>query len=163
MTSPNPAGSVRRRGTATGTSTLAAIVLVVVCGSPGYVGWAEANTDPLSASGWFLRLLAWPSWRFDADRPMDSLLTDGLRPLLVVVLTMALIRLLPGAPTTGALGQVFAAWAGYVFAAGFAALLSSPFGVDASLFGAMQATGTGATYGFFAGWIVGVASLGGRA
>ncbi|MEU4566374.1 hypothetical protein [Micromonospora sp. NPDC023956] len=160
------AGVDRRRSTATGTGTLAALVLVGVCGSPAYVRWAGDSTDPNSASGWFLRLLAWPSWRFDSDRPVETLFTDGLRALLVVVLAAILLYLLPGpqtAPAAGLFSQLFSGWGAYVFAAGFAALLSALFGADSSLFVAVQAAGTGAAYGFFAGWIIGVASLGGRA
>ncbi|SCL40037.1 hypothetical protein GA0074692_5572 [Micromonospora pallida] len=159
-------GVDRRRSTATGTGTLAVLVLVGVGGSPGYTGWAEANTDPNSAAGWFLRLLAWPSWRFDSDRPMETLFTDGLRALLLVVLAAVLLYLLPGpqsAPAAGLLSQLFSGWGAYVFAAGFAALLSALLGAESSLFAAVQSAGTGAAYGFFAGWIIGVASLGGRA
>lgn len=160
------AGVDRHRSTATGTGTLAALVLVAVCGSSGYTRWAERSTDPNSASGWFLRLLAWPAWRWDSAAPLETLFTDGLRALLLVVLAAVLLYLLPGpqsAPAAGLLSQFFSGWGAYVFAAGFAAVLSVLFGSDASLFAAFQAAGTGAAYGFFAGWIVGVASLGGRA
>ena len=44
-----------------------------------------------------------------------------------------------------------------------AALLAALLGPDPSLLGALQAAGTGAGYGFFTGWIIGIASLGGRA
>lgn len=165
MPSTNRTG-LDARSTATGTGTLAALVLVAVCGSTGYARWAEANTDPNGALGWFLRLLAWPTWRFDPDAPVETLFTDGLRALLLLVLTAALLYLLPGpqsAPASSLLSQFFSGWGAYVFAAGFAAVLSTLLGADASLFAAFQAAGTGAAYGFFAGWIVGAASLGGRA
>lgn len=160
------AGVDRHRGTATGTGTLAALVLVAVCGSSGYTRWAERSTDPDSAGGWFLRLLAWPTWRWDSTSPVETLFTEGLRALLLIVLTGVLLYLLPGpqsAPATGLLSQFFSGWGAYVFAAGFAAVLGTLLGRDPSLFAAFQAAGTGAAYGFFAGWIVGVASLGGRA
>ncbi|WDZ85699.1 hypothetical protein [Micromonospora cathayae] len=160
------AGVDRRRSTATGTGTLAALVLVAVCGSSGYARWAERSTDPNSAGGWFLRLLAWPTWRLDSSAPLETLFTDGLRALLLIVLTGVLLYLLPGpqsAPASGLLSQFFSGWGAYVFAAGFAAVLATLFGDDPSLFAAFQAAGTGAGYGFFAGWVVGIASLGGRA
>ena len=47
-------------------------------------------------------------------------------------------------------------------AGGFAALVTTLFLRDPSLLGAFQAAGQGAAYGFFAGWIVGFATLGGR-
>lgn len=50
-----------------------------------------------------------------------------------------------------------------MLAAGLAALVSTLLGPDPSLLAALQAAGTGATYGFLSGWIIGTASLGGRA
>ncbi|WBB78868.1 hypothetical protein O7606_22110 [Micromonospora sp. WMMD882] len=166
MPSTSRTGTDRQRSTATGTGTLAALVLVAVCGSSGYTRWAERSADPNSASGWFLRLLAWPSWRLDPAAPVETLFTDGLRALLLVGFTAVLLYLLPGpqaSPASGLLSQFFSGWGAYVFAAGFAAVLGTLFGGDPSLFAAVQAAGTAAAYGLFAGWIVGVASLGGRA
>ena len=55
-----------RYKTAPGAGTLAALVLVLVFGSPWYSDWANKNTDPDTAGGWWLRLLAWPHWQFNS-------------------------------------------------------------------------------------------------
>ncbi|WP_434741973.1 hypothetical protein [Micromonospora sp. SH-82] len=165
MAVTNASGTARRHGTAAGTGAVAALVLVGVCGSPAYVSWAEANTDPAGAGGWFLRLLAWPAWQLGFD-DVPGLSPADLRALLLVVLAAGFLYLLPttgAARVPGGLSQFFTGWAGYVLAGGFTAFLSSFLEADASLATAFQSTGMGVTYGFFAGWIVGVASLGGRA
>ena len=51
--------------------------------------------------------------------------------------------------------------ASYVFAGAFAALLTALIQANPSLLGAFQAAGIGAGYGFFVGWIIGIATLGG--
>ncbi|MCM0677589.1 hypothetical protein NCC78_23290 [Micromonospora phytophila] len=153
-------------GTAAGTGALAALILVAVCGSPAYVGWAAGHTDVDSAGGWFLRLLAWPAWRFDGGGETGGLLATNLRAVLLVILAAVFLYLLPAsqvARVQGSASQFFSGWAAYVLAGGFAALLAAFLGPDPSLLAAMQAAGTGATYGFLSGWIIGTASLGGRA
>ncbi|GGM30106.1 MULTISPECIES: hypothetical protein [Micromonospora] len=165
MAVTNGTGTARGHGTAAGPGTFAALLLVAVCGSPAYADWAEANTDPSGAGGWFMRLLAWPSWQFGFDE-VPGMAPGDLRAILVVVLAALFLYLLPAAQTArapGGLSQFFSGWAAYVLAGAFAALLGSLLGTDASLMTAFQAVGTGATYGVFAGWIVGAASLGGRA
>ena len=122
------------------------------------------NTDPDTAGGWFLRLLAWPAWRFDSDDSIQDVFATDLRAILVVVLTALFLFLLPGsqlARARGTLSQFFAGWASYVFAGAFAALLTALIRSNPSLLGAFQAAGSGATYGFFVGWIIGIATLGG--
>ncbi|MGC3863311.1 hypothetical protein ACPSM1_24350 [Micromonospora chersina] len=153
-------------GTAAGTGTLAALLLVAVCGSPMYVGWVQDHTDPTGAGGWFLRLLAWPAWRLHADDPSQGVLATNLRAILLVVLAAALLYLLPGpqvARVESSGSQFFSGWGAYALAAGCTALLATLLGPHGSLFAAFQGASTGVTYGFFAGWIVGLASLGGRA
>ncbi|GAA2714613.1 hypothetical protein ACFY2R_08795 [Micromonospora olivasterospora] len=157
-------GAVSRYGTAAGTGTLAVLVLVAVCGSPLYVGWAEGSTDPNSTGGWFLRLLAWPAWRLGSGD--SGVLATDLRAILLVVLAAALLYVLPAAQVArvqGGLSQFFSGWGAYVLAAGLAALLGTLLGPDPSLLKALQAAGAGASYGFLSGWIIGTASLGGRA
>ncbi|MFE9692064.1 hypothetical protein [Micromonospora sp. NPDC005806] len=157
--------TISRYGTAAGTGTLAALLLVAVCGSPMYVGWVR-HTDPNGAGGWFLRLLAWPAWRLHADDPAQGVLATDLRAILLVILAGALLYLLPAAQVArvqGSASQFFSGWAAYTLAAGFTALLAALLGPGGSLLAAFQATGTGVAYGFFAGWIIGLASLGGRA
>ncbi len=62
----------------------------------------------------------------------------------------------------GTISQFFAGWAGSVFAAGFAALIATLFLRNPSLVNALTQGGAGAAYGLFVGWIVGLATLGGR-
>ncbi|HEY0699216.1 MAG TPA: hypothetical protein VGD43_15560 [Micromonospora sp.] len=153
-----------RYKTATGTGTLAALILVLVFGSPWYADWVRDNTDETTAGGWFLRLLSWPAWRFDSDDSVQDVLAADLKAILVVVLTALFLYLLPGsqlARARGTISQFFAGWASYVFAGAFAALIAALVQSNPSLLGALTAAGAGAGYGFFVGWIVGIATLGG--
>ena len=91
-------------------------------------------------------------------------MTD-LRAILLVLLTLLFLYLLPGsqlARARGTISQFFAGWSAYVFAGGFAALLTTLFLANPSLLGAFRSAGEGATYGLFVGWIIGLATLGGR-
>ncbi|WP_174537370.1 hypothetical protein [Micromonospora chalcea] len=163
MALSNRPRAVSRYGSAAGTGTLAAFLLVAVGGSPMYVDWAQRATDPTGAGGWFLRLLAWPSWRWQAD---EGVFATNLRAILLLVLAAALLYLLPGPQTdrvTSSGSQFLSGWGAYALAGGLSALLATLLGPHGSLFAAFQAASTGVTYGFFAGWIVGLASLGGRA
>jgi hypothetical protein len=153
-----------RYKTAPGAGTLAALILVLVFGSPWYRDWVNDNTDVETAGGWWLRLLAWPAWRIDSDDSLREIIVQDLRAILVVVLTLLFLYLLPGsqlARARGTLSQFFAGWAAYIFAGGFAALLTTLFLANPSLLGAFRAAGDGATYGLFVGWIIGIATLGG--
>jgi hypothetical protein len=153
-----------RYKTATGAGTLAALVLVLVFGSPWYVDWVQDNTNAQTAGGWFLRLLAWPAWRIDSNDSLQNVLADDLKAILVVVLTAVFLYLLVGtqlARARGTLSQFFAAWGAYVFAGAFAALITTLFRSNPTLLSAFQAAGAGATYGFFVGWIIGLVALGG--
>jgi hypothetical protein len=153
-----------RYKTATGAGTLAALILVLVFGSPFYRDWVTDNTNENTAGGWFLRLLAWPAWRFDSGDSIQDIIADDLRAILVVVLAAVFLYLLVGtqlARARGTLSQFFAAWGAYIFAGAFAALLTTIIRSNPSLLSAFQAAGAGATYGLFVGWIVGIAALGG--
>jgi hypothetical protein len=153
-----------RYKTATGAGTLAALVLVLVFGSPWYVDWVQDNTNAQTAGGWFLRLLAWPAWRIDSNDSLQNVLADDLKAILVVVLTAVFLYLLVGtqlARARGTLSQLFAAWGAYIFAGAFAALLTTLIHSNPSLLSALQSAGSGATYGLFVGWIIGLAALGG--
>jgi hypothetical protein len=154
-----------RYKTAPGAGTVAALILVLVFGSPWYRDWVNDNTDPETAGGWWLRLLAWPAWRIDSDDSLREIIVQDLRAILVVVLTLLFLYLLPGsqlARARGTVSQFFAGWAAYVFAGAFAALLTTLFLANPSLLGAFRSAGDGATYGLFVGWIIGLATLGGR-
>jgi hypothetical protein len=153
-----------RYKTAPGAGTIAALVLVLVFGSPWYADWAAKNTDPETAGGWWLQLLAWPRWSFDTDDSLRDVIVGDLKAILVVVLTALFLFLLPGsqlARARGTISQFFAGWAAYIFAGGFAALLATLFLTNPSLLGAFRSAGSGTSYGLFVGWIVGLATLGG--
>jgi hypothetical protein len=153
-----------RYKTATGAGTLAALILVLVFGSPWYADWARNNTDVTTADGWFLRLLSWPAWRFDSNDSVRNIVAADLKAFLVVVLTALFLYLLPGSQLARAratFSQFFAGWASYVFAGAFAALLTTLIQADPTLLGAFGAAGAGAAYGLFVGWIIGLATLGG--
>ena len=154
-----------RYKTAPGAGTLAALILVLVFGSPWYSDWANKNTDPDTAGGWWLRLLAWPHWQFNSNDSLREIIVTDLRAILLVLLTLLFLYLLPGsqlARARGTISQFFAGWSAYVFAGGFAALLTTLFLANPSLLGAFRSAGEGATYGLFVGWIIGLATLGGR-
>ena len=153
-----------RYKTATGAGTLAALVLVLVFGSPWYRDWVTDNTNENTAGGWFLRTLAWPAWRFDSGDTLQEVIADDLRAILVVVFAAVFLYLLVGtqlARARGTLSQFFAAWGAYIFAGAVAALLTTLIRSNPSLLGAFQAASAGATYGLFVGWIIGIAALGG--
>ncbi|MBQ1072425.1 hypothetical protein KBX06_04470 [Micromonospora sp. C31] len=165
MALTNPSRTGGRYGTAAGTGALAALLLVAVCGSPAYVGWA-AGTDPNSAGGWYLQLLSWPAWHFSGNGATGGLFVANLRAVLLVIFAAIFLYLLPAsqvARVQGSQTQFFSGWAAYVLASGFASLLAAVLGPEPSVLTAIQAGGAGATYGFLAGWIIGTASLGGRA
>jgi hypothetical protein len=153
-----------RYKSAPGAGTLAALILVLVFGSPWYSDWVQKNTSNTSAGGWWLRMLAWPQWHFNSSDSLRSVIVGDLRAILVVVMTLVFLYLLPGsqlARARGTISQFFAGWAAYIFAGGFAALLTTLFLKDPSLLSAFESAGNGASYGLFVGWIVGLATLGG--
>ncbi len=152
-----------RYRTATGAGVIAALILVLVFGSPVYVDWANDNADPDTAGGWFLRLLAWPAWRFDADDSVQDVLAADIKAILLIVFTAVFLALSTNAQlgrARGTFSQLMAGWSGYIFAGAVAGLLTAFIRSDASLLGAFQAAGAGAIYGLFVGWIVGIATLG---
>jgi hypothetical protein len=154
-----------RYKSAPGAGTIAALVLVLVFGSPWFNDWVAKNTDANSAGGWWLRVLAWPHWTFDSNDSLRSIIVADLKAILLVVLTLLFLYLLPGsqlARARGTLSQFFAGWAASIFASGFAALLAALFLANPSLISAFKAGGEGASYGLYVGWIIGLATLGGR-
>jgi hypothetical protein len=154
-----------RYKTAPGAGTLAALILVLVFGSPWYVHWAARNTNGNTAGGWWLQLLAWPRWSFNSNDSLRTIIVDDLRAILLILLTALFLFLLPGsqlARARGTISQFFAGWAAYIFAGGLAALLAALFLTNPSLLNAFRVAGAGASYGLFVGWVVGLATLGGR-
>jgi len=153
-----------RYKSAVGAGTLAAFILVLVFGSPWYADWVRDNTNARTAGGWFLRLLAWPAWSFSAEASVQDVFASALRAIFLLVFTALFLYMLPGsqlARARGTLSQFFAGWGSYIFAGGFAALLTTLVRANPTLLGAFEAAGNGVTYGFFVGWIIGLAALGG--
>src|SRR3954468_388906 len=154
-----------RYKTAPGAGTVAALILALVFGSSWYSDWVAKNTNPNTAGGWWLRLLTWPHWTFDSSDSLRTIIVTDLKAILLVVLTLVFLYLLPGsqlARARGTISQFFAGWAASIFASGFAALLATLFLANPSLLNAFHAAGSGASYGLFVGWIIGLATLGGR-
>jgi hypothetical protein len=154
-----------RYKSAPGAGTIAALILVLVFGSPWYGHWVAKNTDANTAGGWWLRELHWPAWSFDTSDTLRSIIVGDLKAILLIVLTLLFLYLLPGsqlARARGTISQFFAGWAAYIFAAAFAALLTTLFLANPTLLGAFKAAGDGATYGFFVGFVIGFVTLGGR-
>jgi hypothetical protein len=151
--------------TAPRAGTLAALILVLVFGSPWFARWVDRNTNGNTAGGWWLRVLAWPRWSFNSNDSLRTIIVNDLRAILLILLTALFLRLLLGsqlADARGTVSQFFGGWAAYIFAGGFAALLAALFLSHPSLLNAFQVAGSGASYGLFVGWIVGLATLGGR-
>lgn len=154
-----------RYRTATAAGVIAALVLVLAFGSPWYVDWVQRATDPQTAGGWWLRLLAWPAWSLDADDALREAFAGIVRALLLVAFTALFLIMLAGTQLSrarGTVSQFFAGWAAYVFAGAAAGLIAALLLRNPSLLGAFEAAGAGARYGLFTGWIVGAAALGGR-
>lgn len=111
-------------------------------------------------------MLAWPAWRVDSTDQGHGVLATDLRAILLLVSAAALLYLLPAgqvARVPGSASQFFSGWAAYTLAGAVATLLAALLTADGPLQAAFETTATGAGYGFFAGWIIGLASLGGRA
>jgi hypothetical protein len=77
-----------RYKTAPGAGTVAALILVLVFGSPWYSDWVTKNTNPNTAGGWWLRLLTWPHWTFDSSDSLRAIIVADLKAILLVVLTL---------------------------------------------------------------------------
>lgn len=155
--------------TASGTATLAALVLVLAFGNPAYRDWATGHTNANSAWGWFLRLLSWPAWdwhaRNDSSAALRDLLATDLKAILVIVFTAVLVKAMTSsllASGRGTVGALLGGWGAYVFAAALAGFLSAFVTSNASVLTAFIAAAGGATYGLFSGWVVGLASTTGR-
>lgn len=154
-----------RYRTATGAGVLAAVILVLAFGNPVYVDWAQDNTNANTAGGWFLRLLAWPAWRFDSDQAVRDLIAADIRAILLIVLAAVFLSAMTTAQLSRAVGtfsQLLAGWAAYIFAGAVAGLLAAFIQSNPSLLSAFQAAGAGGTYGLFVGWLVGLATFGAR-
>ena len=148
------AGRVR---TVPGVAAVAALILVLAFGNPSYVDWANRHASPDTAWGFFLRILAWPSWSFSSTESVQNLLANDLRAILLIVFTAVFMAMLVG--SRGSISQIFAGWAAYIFAGALAGLIAAFFLSHPSLLTAFQSAAPGAAYGLFVGWIVGLTTL----
>lgn len=150
--------------TAPSVAAFVAFILVLAFGNPAFHDWAN-KSDPNSAGGYFLRVLTWPSWHINGSSPVQNLIADDLKAILLIVFTFMFVAVLCGAQLAAARGtisQFFAGWAGYVFAGALAGLLAAWLLQHASLLGALQWAVGGAAYGLIVGWIIGLATFGAR-
>jgi len=151
--------------TAPGTAVVAALILVLVFGSPPYVDWANRNAGSDSAWGFFLKQLAWPSWSFSSTQSVQTLLANDIRAILLIIFTGVFVTLLAGsqlARARGSLSQFLAGWGAYVFAGALAGFFAAFLMAHASLLNSFLWAASGAVYGLFVGWIVGLATFGAR-
>ncbi|WP_239075439.1 hypothetical protein [Planosporangium flavigriseum] len=145
-----------------GVGTLAALTLVVVCGSPIFADWVNSNTTGATAGGLFFRTLAWPHWSFDGGAPARDLLAQDLKAILVVVLIAAFLTLVAGAELgriRGGFAAFILGWTACIFAGALAGFVAALFSAQIALHVALVWATAGASYGFLAGWIIGLAQL----
>lgn len=150
--------------TAPAVAAFVAFILVLAFGNPAFHDWA-AKRDGHTAGGLFAQTLTWPSWHINGSSPVQNLIADDLKAILLVVFTFMFVALLCGAQLAAARGtfsQFFAGWAGYIFAGALAGLLAAWLLQHASLFGALTWAVGGAAYGLIVGWIIGLATFGAR-
>src|SRR4051812_26012805 len=95
-----------RYKTVVGAATLAALILVLIFGSPWYSDWVNRNASTTSAGGWWLHLLAWPHWQFNSNESLRSIIVSDLRAILLVLLTAIFLFLLPGSQLARARGTI---------------------------------------------------------
>ena len=143
--------------TATGTAVIASLILVLAFGNPAYVSWSKDHASN-GAWGYFLRQLAWPEWSFSSDQSIRTLLANDVKAILLIVFTGIFVSVMAGS----ARGRFFDGWGSYIFAGALAGLIAAFIQANASLLGAFNWAAGGAVYGLFTGWIVGLATFGGR-
>ncbi|MEN3304133.1 MAG: hypothetical protein V7603_335 [Micromonosporaceae bacterium] len=153
-----------RYRSAPGIAAFVALILVIVFGNPSYARWADRQ-DGHRAGGFFLQQLSWPRWTFSTRDSVQTLLANDLKALLLILFAALFVSLLVStqlARARASLAQFFAGWGAYLFAAVFAGLIAAWLQVHASLYGAFLWAASGAIYGLFVGWIIGLAVFGAR-
>jgi hypothetical protein len=154
-----------RRRTATGVGTIVAFLLVLVFGSPIFVDWVGRNTRADTASGLFLRTLAWPAWAFNSSASVRDVLAQDLKAILFIVFVALFLSVLAGAELSrarGTIADVFNGWGAVIFAAALAGFVTAFLSANAGLFAALQWALGGAAYGLITGWIIALAQRGTR-
>jgi len=147
--------------TVTGVGVIATVALVLLFGNQAVAEWIHNHTTSANAWGWFLRMLAWPSWAFGptdgSSEAMRNLLANDLRALFLI-LFVALILGLAAKTIIGGFGAFLLGWASLIFASALAAFITAFIIANPSLLGAFGQAAAGSAYGLFVGWIVGIAT-----
>ncbi len=139
-----------------------ALILVLAFGNSAFRQWTNEHTSPNDVGGFLLRQLTWPAWSFRSTASIRDLLAADLKAILLIVFTavfLTLFAVAPGWGLRGILSAVVIGWAAYIFAAAVAGLLAAFLIANASLLGAFSWASSGAVYGLFVGWLVGLATL----
>ncbi len=150
--------------TAPAIAAFVAFILVLAFGNPAFHDWA-AKQDGHTAGGLFWQTLTWPSWHLNGSDPVQNLIADDLKALLLILFTYLFVAILVGsqlAAARGSLSYFFGGWAGYIFAGALAGLLAAWLLQHASLYNALIWAMGGAAYGVITGWIIGLSTFGAR-
>jgi hypothetical protein len=142
--------------------TVVALILVLAFGNSAFRQWTNDHTSPNDAGGFLLRQLTWPAWSFSTNDRIQDLIAADLKAVLLVVFTalfLTLFAVAPGWGLRGIVSAVIMGWAAFLFAAALAGLLTAFLTENASLVGAFNWAASGAVYGLFTGWLVGLATL----
>jgi hypothetical protein len=155
-----------RARTATGAGVIATLILVLAFGNQAFTEWVTRHTHANTVWGWFLRQLSWPAWTFGpADNgraALRNMIAQDLRALFLVVFVAAILSLAAKALVGGAGGFILG-WASLIFASALAAFVTAFIAAHSSWLGAFTAASAGSAYGLFVGWLVGLATGGGKA
>lgn len=152
--------------TVAGAGTLGAALLVLIFGSQPVAEWVDRHTKPGEAWGWFLRVLTWPRWAVGPDDNSSAatrkLLSEDLRAVLLI-LFVALILVVVAKGVTGGAAAFMLGWAALIFGAALAAFLTAFILASPTLLGALGLAASASAFGLFAGWIVGIITVTGKA
>jgi hypothetical protein len=153
-----------RARTATGAAVIVTLILVLVFGNQAFAQWVSRHTNGDTVWGWFLRILAWPTWavgpRNSGTGAIRTFLAQDLRAILLVVF----VALVLGASAKSATGAAAFAlgWASLIFGSALSAFLTAFLAAGSTWLGAFAAAAAGSAYGLFVGWVVGAAVAGAR-
>lgn len=154
-----------RNRTVTGAGVVATVALVLIFGNQAFTEWVQNHTAADSVWGWFLRILAWPSWavgpRDGSTAAMRDLLAQDLRALLLIIF-VALVLGFAARSVVGGAGGFVLGWAALIFGSALAAFLTEFITANPSLLRAFSAAAAGSAYGLFVGWIVGSLTAGAK-
>jgi hypothetical protein len=152
-----------RTRTVSGVITTA--LLVLLFGNQAVTEWVSRHTNGGSVWGWFLRQLSWPAWAFgprdDSAGAGRAVLADDLKALLLIAFVAAILAMVASSVTGGAAGFIIG-WASLIFASALAAFLTAFIISSPTFLGALDRAAAGSAYGLFVGWIVGIATAGGK-